>query len=91
MPDVEIIPTLNDRINQIDPELNWLLEDIKNFPIMTRIISTKTKPNLFSFRSEFPPFLPSFQKTLPYPSIITINFINAVPETGFYRAFITNT
>ena len=30
MPDVEIIPTLEDRINQRDPELEWILNDIKN-------------------------------------------------------------
>ena len=29
MPDVEIIPTLEDRINQRDPELEWILNDIK--------------------------------------------------------------
>jgi hypothetical protein len=28
-PDYEIIPTLNDRINGLDPEMNWILETIK--------------------------------------------------------------
>ncbi len=28
-PDKEIIPTLEDRINENDPEMNWILEDIK--------------------------------------------------------------
>ena len=28
-PDKEIIPTLDDRINNIDPEMNWILEEIK--------------------------------------------------------------
>ena len=28
-PDHEIIPTLNDRINNVDPEMNWVLEDCK--------------------------------------------------------------
>ena len=28
-PDKEIIPTLEDRINGVDPEMNWILEDIK--------------------------------------------------------------
>lgn len=28
-PDIEIIPTLEDRKNKIDPELNWVLADIK--------------------------------------------------------------
>ena len=28
-PDKEIIPTLEDRIKEIDPEMNWILEDIK--------------------------------------------------------------
>ena len=27
-PDVEIIPTLEDKINDIDPEMNWVLEDL---------------------------------------------------------------
>lgn len=30
MPDVEIIPTLEDRINDCDPELDWILNDIQN-------------------------------------------------------------
>jgi C-terminal processing protease CtpA/Prc len=29
-PDVEIIPTKKDRANGIDPELNWILQDIKS-------------------------------------------------------------
>ena len=29
-PDKEIIPTLEDRISNIDPELNWVLDDIKS-------------------------------------------------------------
>ena len=29
-PDKEIIPTLQDRIDGIDPEMNWVLDDIKN-------------------------------------------------------------
>lgn len=29
-PDKEIIPTLEDRKNNIDPELNWILQDIKS-------------------------------------------------------------
>jgi C-terminal processing protease CtpA/Prc len=29
MPDKEILPTLEDRINNIDPEMNWILYDIK--------------------------------------------------------------
>ncbi|MES2574480.1 MAG: S41 family peptidase [Bacteroidota bacterium] len=29
-PDKEIIPTITDYVNGIDPELNWILEDIKN-------------------------------------------------------------
>ena len=28
-PDVEIIPTLEDKINGNDPEMNWILNDIK--------------------------------------------------------------
>ena len=28
-PDVEIKSSLSDRINKVDPELNWVLEDIK--------------------------------------------------------------
>ena len=28
MPDKEIIPTLEDRINNVDPELEWIIEDI---------------------------------------------------------------
>lgn len=28
-PDVEIIPTLEDKINENDPEMNWILNDIK--------------------------------------------------------------
>lgn len=32
MPDVEIIPTMDDRINQRDPELQWILNDIQNHP-----------------------------------------------------------
>ncbi len=28
-PDKEIIPTLEDRINDVDPEMNWILNDIK--------------------------------------------------------------
>ena len=28
-PDVKIIPTIEDRLNNIDPELEWVLEDIK--------------------------------------------------------------
>ena len=30
MPDIEIIPTLEDRIHQHDPELEWILNDSKN-------------------------------------------------------------
>ena len=29
-PDVNIIPTIEDRLNSIDPELNWVLQDIEN-------------------------------------------------------------
>ena len=29
MPDKEIIPTLEDRIKDNDPELNWVLQDLK--------------------------------------------------------------
>jgi hypothetical protein len=29
-PDKEIIPTLEDRINGNDPEMNWVLQDLKN-------------------------------------------------------------
>ena len=29
-PDKEITPTLQDRINGVDPEMNWILEDIKS-------------------------------------------------------------
>ncbi len=29
-PDVKITPTIEDRLNNIDPELEWVLEDIKN-------------------------------------------------------------
>lgn len=28
-PDVEIVPTLEDRLKDVDPEMNWVLEDIK--------------------------------------------------------------
>jgi hypothetical protein len=28
MPDVEIIPTIEDRKQYIDPELNWIINDI---------------------------------------------------------------
>lgn len=28
-PDIEILPTLEDKIKDIDPEMNWVLEDIK--------------------------------------------------------------
>lgn len=31
-PDKEITPTIADYVNGIDPELNWILEDIKNKP-----------------------------------------------------------
>ncbi len=31
-PDIEIIPTLQDRINGTDPELQWVLNDIKSTP-----------------------------------------------------------
>ena len=29
-PDVAILPSLEDRLKKIDPEMNWVLEDIKN-------------------------------------------------------------
>lgn len=29
-PDTEILPTIEDRMNGVDPELNWILNDIKN-------------------------------------------------------------
>ena len=32
-PDCEIIPTLQDRVNEVDPEMNWVLHDIKTKPI----------------------------------------------------------
>ncbi|WP_397362581.1 S41 family peptidase [Olleya sp. R77988] len=28
-PDIEILPTYQDRLNNVDPELNWILEDIE--------------------------------------------------------------
>ncbi|HEY6143278.1 MAG TPA: S41 family peptidase [Flavobacterium sp.] len=35
-PDKEITPTIEDYINEKDPELNWILEDIKNNPTILK-------------------------------------------------------
>ena len=39
-PDKEITPTLQDRIEEIDPELNWILEDIKKQKNNKKILIT---------------------------------------------------
>ena len=36
-PDKEIIPTLQDRINGCDPEIEWILDDIKTNPVVVTI------------------------------------------------------
>ena len=40
-PDVEIIPTLQDRINDVDPEMNWVLNDIKKNSTGTASVDIK--------------------------------------------------
>ena len=40
-PDVEIIPTLQDRINDVDPEINWVLNDIKKNSTGTASVDIK--------------------------------------------------
>lgn len=40
-PDVAILPTLKDRISGIDPEMDWILEDIKKNENVAKIDSTK--------------------------------------------------
>ena len=40
-PDKEIIPTLEDRKNNIDPELNWVLEDIKREKEVEALLKVK--------------------------------------------------
>jgi C-terminal processing protease CtpA/Prc len=42
-PDKEILPTLEDRKNNIDPELNWILEDIKREKEVELLIKPKNK------------------------------------------------
>lgn len=41
-PDKEIIPTIEDRKNKIDPELNWVLEDIKREKEVEKLLSVKS-------------------------------------------------
>lgn len=38
-PDVAILPTLEEKLNDIDPEMNWVMEDIKKSQIPTEIIT----------------------------------------------------
>jgi C-terminal processing protease CtpA/Prc len=40
-PDKEIIPTLEDRKNNIDPELNWVLDDIKRDKEVEELLKAK--------------------------------------------------
>lgn len=40
-PDKEIIPTIEDRKNNIDPELNWVLEDIKREKEVVDLLKSK--------------------------------------------------
>jgi hypothetical protein len=42
-PDKEILPTLEDRNNNIDPELNWILEDIRREKEVELLIKLKNK------------------------------------------------
>ncbi len=42
-PDKEILPTLDDRKNNIDPELNWILEDIRREKEVELLIKPKNK------------------------------------------------
>lgn len=42
-PDKEILPTLEDRKNNIDPELNWILEDIRREKEVEKLIKPKNK------------------------------------------------
>jgi hypothetical protein len=42
-PDKEILPTLEDRNNNIDPELNWILEDIRREKEVELLIKPKNK------------------------------------------------
>ena len=42
-PDKEILPTLEDRKNNIDPELNWILEDIRREKEVELLIKPKNK------------------------------------------------
>ena len=42
-PDKEIIPTLEDRKNNIDPELNWVLEDIKRGKEVDALLKVESK------------------------------------------------
>ena len=42
-PDKEILPTIEDRKNNIDPELNWILEDIRRENEVELLIKPKNK------------------------------------------------
>jgi C-terminal processing protease CtpA/Prc len=42
-PDKEILPTLDDRKNNIDPELNWILEDIRRDKEVELLIKPQNK------------------------------------------------
>ena len=41
-PDVAIVPTLEDRINGIDPEMDWILEDIQNNATVVETVTIDT-------------------------------------------------
>lgn len=40
-PDKEIIPTVEDRINKVDPELNWIIQDIKREKEVNSLLKDK--------------------------------------------------
>lgn len=45
-PDVAILPTLEDKINDVDPEMNWILEDIQKDQIPTETITGTSVENI---------------------------------------------
>ena len=44
-PDIEIIPTLQDRMNNIDPEMNWVKKDIKKDQEVNDLVNKKLNEN----------------------------------------------
>lgn len=44
-PDKEILPTIEDRKNNIDPELNWILDDIKRDKEVNELLKSKEEPS----------------------------------------------